>query len=258
MRRAIEVYGREGLDGVLRYLAVAEATGHAHVPSEEAGTQAFAAELRGRLCSGPGAIGRRAHQRQPPLKQAPKGERPDSNRRPPGPQPDGTGCAVLRSGVSGWRVALSCAQLRSDWCPNWCPPRSPLHQLALLVGGLVVGVDHRRLDVAVTEPLLQGPHRHPGRRHLGAEGVAKIVEADPADPGRVERVLEPRRARSRVERPAGVRDGRRRGRRRPDMRSAGSGAQARRRPDRASAPSGSTAWTSGRPNCASLPARLRA
>ena len=72
VRRAIEAYGRQGLDGVLRYLAVTEATGPAHVPPEEAGTQAFAAELRGRLCSGPGPLAGERTSDNRRLKQAPR------------------------------------------------------------------------------------------------------------------------------------------------------------------------------------------
>ena len=95
VRRAIEAYGRQGLDGVLRYLAVAEATGPAHVPPEEAGTQAFAAELRGRLCSGPGPLAGERTSDNRRLKQAPRV--PDGMAF----EPNGRSCDPATQGDSG-------------------------------------------------------------------------------------------------------------------------------------------------------------
>ena len=47
----------------------------------------------------------------------------------------------------------------------------------------VVGVDQRRLVVAVAHPFLKRAHRHAGSGHPRAERVAEVVEAHVADAG---------------------------------------------------------------------------
>lgn len=56
--------------------------------------------------------------------------------------------------------------------------------------GRVVGVNLRRLDVAVAHPFLDGPERCDGRGHSSAEGVAQAMESDRTKARRRERALE--------------------------------------------------------------------
>jgi ADP-ribose pyrophosphatase YjhB (NUDIX family) len=61
----------------------------------------------------------------------------------------------------------------------------------LLVRGRVVGVDLRRGDVAMAQPLLEGAHRHAGRGHARTEGVAQVVRGVLRQSGGGERGGEP-------------------------------------------------------------------
>ena len=88
------------------------------------------------------------------------------------------------------------------------------------------------------------PDRHPGCRHLGAEGVPQIVEAHVAHLGSAEcqlvRAVPAPSGRGRRRSPGGGKPGRRG----PGTPSAGSGGLARRQPGRSSAPSATRAGTS--------------
>jgi hypothetical protein len=55
--------------------------------------------------------------------------------------------------------------------------KRPDHHLDLSLVRRVVGVALDRRHVAMTHPLLQCPHRHPGGGHRGPERVAQVVEA---------------------------------------------------------------------------------
>ena len=89
----------------------------------------------------------------------------------------------LRRGIVGVRVFPIIGRRRksSASSPRWA--EGALDHRVLLGARGVVGVDQRRLEVAVAHPLLDGAHRHPGGGHLGAEGVAQVVEADRPQPG---------------------------------------------------------------------------
>jgi hypothetical protein len=54
----------------------------------------------------------------------------------------------------------------------------------------VVGVDQRGLEVPVAEPLLKGPKRDAGGGAVGAEGVAKVVEAQAPEASTGQRPVE--------------------------------------------------------------------
>ena len=54
----------------------------------------------------------------------------------------------------------------------------------------VVAVDLGRLGVSVAHPFLDRAQRRPGGRHLGAEGVAQLMEGDLVHAGAVDRLAE--------------------------------------------------------------------
>lgn len=61
-----------------------------------------------------------------------------------------------------------------------------------------MGVDHGRLHVSVTHPVLDLQNVYPGRRHQGAERVAQVMKSERWKARRIERSLKPRRQRIRV------------------------------------------------------------
>jgi hypothetical protein len=65
-------------------------------------------------------------------------------------------------------------------CRGWwddCTPPTAAPGADLVVGGPVAldGVKESRADVAVTEALADGLHRHPGVDQFGGVGVAQLV-----------------------------------------------------------------------------------
>ena len=80
-----------------------------------------------------------------------------------------------------------------------------LDEFALVLAGLVVGVDQGRLEIPVAHPLLERPQRHPGAGHPGPKGVAEIMEAQLTDLRSPGGSLEPLQQSGAVERVAGLR-----------------------------------------------------
>ena len=65
--------------------------------------------------------------------------------------------------------------------PGAAGRKALLDPLGLALARCVVGVDERRLEVAVTHHLLEDAQRDALRGHAGAEGVAQVVEANLAN-----------------------------------------------------------------------------
>jgi hypothetical protein len=76
-------------------------------------------------------------------------------------------------GVLSFPVVCSCAQF--DALFDALGLEHAIDELRLVRAGQVVRVDHRRLDVCVAHPRLQGPQRHAAGCAPGAEGVAEVV-----------------------------------------------------------------------------------
>ena len=104
----------------------------------------------------------------------------------------------LRSAGSGlWRSLIAAAPRRSGRPGSRVrrrgsrPSRRPAGGSRPTTRRRTTSVDHGRLDVSMTHPLLQRAHRHAGGRHAGAKRVPQIVEADPPDARRRQRIREP-------------------------------------------------------------------
>lgn len=82
-----------------------------------------------------------------------------------------------------------------------------LDQLGLVRIRGVIGVDQRRREIAMSQPLLKRPQRHAGRGAVGAEGVAQVVEADAAQAGSRQRLFEALTQLRIIERVPGIRVG---------------------------------------------------
>ena len=88
VRRAIEAYGREGLDGVLRSY-------DPEIERTSTGDYIERSTYRGHE-----GLRRYLGSMDEEFKDLRRGERPDSNRRPPGPQIGGVGYAASGSALS--------------------------------------------------------------------------------------------------------------------------------------------------------------